>query len=63
MPEMTEKELWNYLDALKTVHGSWPKVAKSLGLSKQYLSYCMRKRTVTGKLLKALKVEARYVKV
>jgi hypothetical protein len=63
MEGMTEKELWKYLDTLKSIHLTWDKLARELGVSKQYLFYCIKNHTMTPKLLKALKLEARYVKV
>lgn len=60
---MNEKKLWEYLRAMYTVNGTWDAVARELGLSKQYLSYCVTNKRVTAKLLKAMNLEARYEKV
>jgi hypothetical protein len=59
---MKEEGIWQKLDDLKGEHRTWSAVSTVLGLSKQYLSYCLRKRRITPKLLEAMDLEERYVR-
>ena len=59
---MDEQGFWDRLNEMKARLRTWDAVATELGLSKQYLSYCILQRSVTPKLLKAMQLEPRYVR-
>lgn len=50
------------LDALREKYGTWTAVAQALGVSKQYLYWCIKQDKAPYKLLEALNLEVRYVK-
>lgn len=60
---MEEKDIRARLDAMKEDLGSWYAVAKELGVTQQYLARYYRDGIVGRKLVQAMGLEPRYVRM
>jgi hypothetical protein len=59
---MKAEDIWARLEAMKGEYEKWAIVARKLGMPRQHLFYCLKKRAITPKLLEAMGLEATYVR-
>jgi hypothetical protein len=59
---MTDKDIRERLNAMREELGSWYAVAKSLGVSRQYIQHFVNHGRIGPKLVRAMGLEARYVR-
>jgi hypothetical protein len=50
------------LDEMHDEYGSWAAVADELGITRQYLNWCVRHGKAGPKLLRAMNLETRFVR-
>ena len=57
------EDIWTQLSRMKQEYERWSIVARKLGISRQQLFHCIKHQAISGKLLKAMELEVRYVRV